>query len=70
MTRAQEKELIRIFRDADAEGKTIILDMLFCFVSCGEEFVQEIQAVEGDKEAIKAVVAKWRDTVKKMEDVA
>ena len=70
MTTAQDRELLRIFRDADAEGKAIILDMLLCFVSCEEEFLQEIQAVEGEKEAIKAVVAKWKDTMKKMEDVA
>lgn len=70
MTTAQEREFLRIFRGADAEGKAIILDMLFCFASCGEEFVQEIQAVEGDREAMIAVVAKWVDMAKKTEDVA
>ena len=58
-----EREFIQVYRDADEEGKLFIWDLLACFVSCGDAFIQEIQAVQGDKAAMSAVVAKWKVTI-------
>ncbi len=69
MTATQEKELIQIYRDADDTGKALMWDLLRCFVYGGEDFIQEIRAVEGDKEAMKAVIAKWAATVREGEAV-
>lgn len=60
----QEREFIQLYRDADETGKAFIYDMLLCFAYCGEDFIQEIQAAKGNKEAMQAVVAKYVATVK------
>ena len=58
-----DRELLQLYRDAGESGKLFIWDLLACFVCCGEDFIQEIQAVAGDKEAMRAVVAKWKATI-------
>ena len=58
-----EREFLQLYRDADESGKLFIWDLLICSASCGEDFFQEIQAVQGDKEALRAVVAKWKATI-------
>lgn len=64
MTTAQEREFLQLYRDADEAGKLHIMDLLCCFVYCGEEFIQEIQAAkEQGKEAMLACVAKWKATI-------
>ena len=64
MTTAQEREFIQIYRNADDAGKALIHDMLLCFAYCGEDFINEIRAVQEDKDGIKAIVAKYVATVK------
>lgn len=57
-----EREFLQLYRDADEGGKLFIWDLLIC-ANCGEDFFREIQAVQGDKEAMRAVVAKWKVTI-------
>ena len=57
-----EREFLQLYREADEGGKLFIWDLLIC-ASCGEDFFREIQAVQGDKEAMRAVVAKWKATI-------
>lgn len=57
------RELLQLYRDADESGKLFIWDLVFCAASCGEDFFREIQAVQNDKEAVRAVVAKWKATI-------
>ena len=64
MTTTQEMEIIQLFRNADDADKMFLVDMLLCFVYCGEDFIQEIQAAQEDKEAMQAVVTKYVATVK------
>ena len=64
MITTQEREFIQLCRDADETSKEVIFEMLLCFAYCGEDFVQEIQATQGDKKAMQAVVAKYVATVK------
>lgn len=68
MITTQEREFIQLWRDADETSKEVIFDMLLCFAYCGEDFVQEIQAAQGGKEAMQAVVTKYVATIK--EEVA
>ena len=63
MITAQERQFIQIWREADNTGKALILDVLQCFKHCGEEFLQEIQAAQGNAEAAKAIIAKWKATI-------
>jgi 5'-deoxynucleotidase YfbR-like HD superfamily hydrolase len=64
MTTAQEREFIQLYRDADEARKVYIMDLLCCFVYCGEEFMMEIQEAQAKgKEAILATVAKWKATI-------
>lgn len=64
MTTAQEREFIQLYRDADEAGKLHIMDLLCCFVYCGEEFMREIQEAQAQgKEAMLATVAKWKATI-------
>lgn len=58
-----EREFLQLYRDADESGKLFIWDLPACFASCGDAFIQEIQAVQGDKAAMRAVVAKWKVTI-------
>ena len=40
------------------------MDLLCCFVYCGEEFMREIQEAQAQgKEAMLATVAKWKATI-------
>lgn len=55
-----EREFLQFYRDADESGKLFIVDLVACFVNCGDAFIQEIQAVQGDTAAMRAVVAKWK----------
>ena len=57
MAAAQEKELIQIYKNADDAGKALIFGMLLCFAYCGEDFINEIQEVQGDKDEMMAVIA-------------
>ena len=65
MTTAQEREFLRLYRDADETGKLFMMDLLYCFVYCGEDFIQELQKTyeQGGKEAMLAVIAKWKATI-------
>ena len=64
MTTAQEREFLQLYQDADETGKLIMMDLLCCFVYCGETFIQEIQETQAQgKEAILAVIAKWKATI-------
>lgn len=58
MVTAQEKEFLQIYQNADNAGKALIFGMLLCFAYCGEDFINEIQEVQGDKDAMMAVIAK------------
>ena len=58
MATAQEKEFLQIYLNADNAGKALIFGMLLCFAYCGEDFINEIQEVQGDKDAMMAVIAK------------
>lgn len=55
-----EREFIQAFRDADEEGKLFILDLLCCTVRFGEDFLKDMQTVQGDRDAMIAVVSKWK----------
>lgn len=61
-----EREFLQLYRDADESGKLFIWDLLCCAVNCGEEFFQEIQAVQGDRDDMRAVVAKWKATIQEV----
>lgn len=64
MTTAQERKFFQLYRDADEAGKLYMMDLLYCFAYCGEDFIQEIQEAQmHGKEAILAVIAKWKSTI-------
>lgn len=59
MKRELTMQAVNIFARADSDKQALLLDMLFCFANCGEDFVQEMEAVQGDKAAIITVIQKW-----------
>ena len=58
MVTEQEKEFLQIYQNADDAGKGLLFGMLLCFAYCGEDFINEIQEVQGDKDEMMAVIAK------------
>lgn len=57
-----QKEIIRIWEEADTSGEQIIFDLLACAVACGEPFYTEMQSHldRKDKDAMRACVAKYK----------
>lgn len=57
-----QKEIVRIWDEADTSGKQLIFDLLACAVACGEPFYTEMQSHldRKDKDAMRACVAKYK----------
>ena len=55
------KELVELYRRADADFKEIIFTMLTLTGKYGDPFLEETKepALAGDREALKAVFRKW-----------
>ena len=64
-----EREFIQVYRDADEEGKLFIFDMLICAATCGEDFLKDMQTVQGDRDAMIAVVSKWKAAVQECQSL-
>lgn len=64
---SREKELLELWEKADSDGKTFMLQTLFCFTTFGEPFYKEIQALleKEDREGMKEAVQKWIKTATK-----
>lgn len=56
-----EREFIQLFRDADEDGKTYIIQVLLCALHFGSEFCAEMEAlrIKGDKEGMRECAANW-----------
>ena len=63
MLTASEEKFIRLFRESDEEGKLFMWDLLCCIGRFGEDFLKDMQTVQGDRDAMIAVVSKWKATV-------
>ena len=60
---ASEEKFIQLFRESDEESKLFMLDLLCCTVRFGEDFLKDMQTVQGDRDAMLAVVSKWKAAV-------
>ena len=69
MLTASEEKFIQLFRESDEEGKLFMLDLLCCTVSFGEDFLKDMQIVQGDRDAMIAVVSKWKTTVQERQSL-
>ena len=55
-----EKDFLDLFSKADDEGKLFIANLLMCFVSGGDAFFKEFEAIPPqDRDGARACVNKW-----------
>ena len=62
-----EREFVKLFRESDEEGKLFMWDLLCCTGIFGEDFLKDMQTVQGDRDAMIAVVSKWKATARELE---
>ncbi len=61
-----EKELCKLFLEADEDVRKLMLDMATCFAFGGEPFFEELHSINReDRDKIKACVVKWAAKIKK-----
>ena len=60
-----DKEILKLWDNADEDGKNFIFDALICTVVGGDAFLKEIQTYleAGDKDAMRACVANWKTAI-------
>lgn len=60
-----DKEILKLWDNADEDGKNFIFDMLICTVAGGDDFLKEMQTYleAGDKDAMRACVANWKTAI-------
>ena len=63
MLTASEEKFIQLLRESDEEGKLFLCDLLFCIALFGQDFLKDMQTVQGDRDAMIMVVSKWKAKV-------
>lgn len=64
MTTAQERKFLQLYRDTDEAGRLHMMDLLYCFVYCGDEFIKEIKEAQPQgTESMLVTVVKWKTTI-------
>ena len=69
MLTTSEEKFIQLFRESDEEGKLFMLDLLCCMALFGEDFLKDMQAVQGDIDAMITVVSKWKAKVQECQSL-
>lgn len=63
---ANQEQLVKMFRNADAKEAEIIVNILFCAATFGEPFYKEMQELlnHGTPKEMREALKKWTETAR------